>query len=32
MQGAPFSWIAAAIYPVVAAHALWTWKRACGRW
>lgn len=28
---APISWIAAAAYHG-AAHALWAWNRACGRW
>lgn len=31
MQVAPFSWIGAMVYHV-AAHLLWTWNRACGRW
>lgn len=28
---APLSWLAAGIYHI-AAHALWWWNRACGRW
>lgn len=28
---APFSWFAAGLYHF-AAHALWMWNRACGRW
>ena len=31
VQIAPFSWIGAAVYHV-AAHVLWAWNRACGRW
>jgi predicted DCC family thiol-disulfide oxidoreductase YuxK len=31
MQTAPFSWIGAIVYHL-AAHLLWTWNRACGRW
>jgi predicted DCC family thiol-disulfide oxidoreductase YuxK len=31
MRIAPFSWIGAGLYHI-AAHALWAWNRACGRW
>jgi predicted DCC family thiol-disulfide oxidoreductase YuxK len=31
VQIAPFSWIGAGAYHV-AAHVLWVWNRACGRW
>lgn len=31
MRIPPFSWIGAAVYHV-AAHVLWAWNRACGRW
>lgn len=31
MQIAPFSWIGAGVYHVLA-HILWTWNRANGRW
>ncbi len=30
-QIAPFSWVGAGAYHVVA-HVLWAWNRACGRW
>src|SRR5262245_52314402 len=31
MRSPPFSWIGACVYHV-AAHVLWAWNRACGRW
>ena len=31
MQIAPFSWLGAGVYHVLA-HILWTWNRANGRW
>lgn len=31
MQIWPFTWIGAGLYHI-AAHVLWTWNRACGRW
>lgn len=30
-QTPPFSWIGAGLYHI-AAHTLWHWNRACGRW